>query len=192
MTEAILRPAAQDDAELLSSLDVAVWRASYDGLLSRETLDALDRHPLHDRSYFSAVLDRAGVCEWIWLAERGGEPVGFCHFGLCRAAGTGYGGEVKRLYLLPAAQGRGFGRRILGAAARRLTAEGLTPIRTMVLEGHIRARRFCERLGAKEVGRQVAFEDQGRPVWERVYGWPDAAPLIALCEAGVGKARPLD
>lgn len=192
MAETILRAASPDDAGLLSKLDVAVWRASYDGILSREILDALDRHPHHDSAFFASILDRGGVSEWIWLVERSGEPVGFCHFGLCRAAGSGYGGEVERLYLVPSAQGLGLGTRIMGAAARRLVAERLTPIRTTVFEANARARRFYERLGAEEVGRQIAFEDQGRPVWERVYGWPDAAPLMALCEAGVGKPQQPD
>ena len=180
MAETILRPAALDDATLLSKLDIAAWRASYGGILSASTLDGLERNPLHDEAFFAAILDRAGTCEWIWLMEKAGEPVGFCHFGLCRSAASGYGGEIERLYLLPDVQGRGLGTRIMGAAARRLAGEGLTPIRTTVFEANARARRFYERLGGQDAGRQVAFEDQGRPVWERIYGWPDVTPLITL------------
>lgn len=188
MAETILRAASLDDADLLAALDVAAWRANYADMLSPATLSTLDESPFHDRTFFAAMLDRVGTCEWVWLVEQDGRPVGYCHFGLCQAARTGFGGEIGRLYLLPAAQGKGLGTRIIGAAARRLVAEGLTPIRTTVLEGNRRARRFCERLGGRDVGRQVAFEDQGQPVWERIYGWSDATPLITLSEAGAGEA----
>ncbi|MCL4674640.1 MAG: GNAT family N-acetyltransferase, partial [Pararhodobacter sp.] len=83
------------------------------------------------------------------------------------------------LYLLPEAQGRGIGTRVLSAAAHRLVDERLTPIRTTVFEDNLRARRLYERLGGQCLGRRIVFEDAGRPIWDCVYGWPDPAPLLA-------------
>jgi RimJ/RimL family protein N-acetyltransferase len=193
MVEIVLRAATAADAAALSALDVAVWRASYGHILSRAVLDGLDRSPFHDPHYFAAIIDRSGVEEWLWMVEADGRAAGYCHFGACRDAASGHGGELERLYLLPAVQGRGLGTRILAAAAHRLVDEGLTPIRTTVFEDNLRARRLYERLGACDLGRQVAFEDQGKPLWECVYGWPDPAPLLRPGdfggEVGVGKER---
>lgn len=190
MKEVVLRTASATDAECLSALDVAAWRASYGHILSRATLGDLSHNPFHNPSFFAAIIDRLGVDEWLWVVESGDDAVGFCHFGACRDAAAGHGGEIERLYLLPRAQNQGLGTRILAAAAHRLVDEGLTPIRTTVFEENHRARRLYERLGGRLLGRTVVFEDQGKPVWDCIYGWQDPAPLLSA--AGVGKDRAAD
>lgn len=179
MTEVVVRTASAADAEILSALDVAVWRASYGDILSPGLLAGLASNRFHDPQYYAAIVDRIGVEEWLWVIESDGQAVGFCHFGACKDPACGYVGEIERLYILPTVQNRGIGTRVLAAAAHRLVDEGLTPIRTTVFEDNRRARRLYERLGGRYVGRQVVFEDQGRPVWDCAYGWPDPAPLLA-------------
>lgn len=179
MVEIVLRAATAADAAALSALDVAVWRASYGRILSPATLEGLPSSPFHDPHFFAAIVDRSGVEEWLWVVEADGRPAGYCHFGACRDPASGHGGEFERLYLLPAIQGRGLGTRILAAAAHRLVDEGLVPIRTTVFEGNHRARRLYERLGGQCIGRTVVFHDEGKPIWDCVYGWPDPAPLLA-------------
>lgn len=181
MPDVVLRTASAADAESLSALDVAIWRASYGHILSPSTLDGLASNPFHDPHYFSAIIDRIGTDEWLWVIEKGGTAVGYCHFGTCRDPASGHGGEIERLYLLPRVQNQGLGTRILAAAGHRLVDEGLTPIRTTVFEDNHGARRLYERLGARYVGRQVVFRDQGKAVWDCTYGWPDPAPLLAAC-----------
>ncbi len=183
MPDVVLRTASAADAETLSALDVAIWRASYGHILSPSTLAGLGGSPFHDARYFSAIIDRIGTDEWLWVIEKGGSTVGYCHFGTCRAPDSGHGGEIERLYLLPRVQSQGLGTRILAAAGHRLVDERLTPIRTTVFEDNHRARRLYERLGARYVGRSVVFEDQGKPIWDSIYGWPDPAPLLAACQA---------
>jgi RimJ/RimL family protein N-acetyltransferase len=183
MTEVVLRTASAGDAECLSALDVAAWRASYGEILSRALLDGLPGTPYHDPHYFAAIIDRIGVDEWLWVVDDGIDAVGFCHFGACRDPAGNFGGEIERLYLRPQAQNRGLGTRILAAAAHRLVEERLIPIRTTVFEETHRARRLYERLGGRLVGRTVVFEDRGRPVWDCIYGWDDPAPLLAATAA---------
>lgn len=187
MVDVVLRAATAGDAAALSALDVEVWRASYRRILSRMLLDGLPHNPLHDPQYFLAIVDRSGMDEWLWVVEDDGELAGYCHFGACKDTGCGYMGEFERLYLRPAIQGRGIGTRILGAAAHRLADQDLLPIRTTVFADNIRARRLCERLGAREIGHRIAFEDEGRLLQECIYGWPDSAILLAA--GGVGKDR---
>lgn len=183
MTEVVLRTASAGDAGCLSALDVAVWRASYGHILCRATLDGLACNPFHDPHFFAAIIDRIGADEWLWVVETGGAAVGFCHFGTCRDPASGHGGEIERLYLLPRVQNQGLGTRILAAAGHRLVDEGLTPVRATVFEDNRGARRLYERLGARYVGRSVVFEDQGKPVWDCIYDWPDPAPLLGAAPA---------
>ena len=130
------------------------------------------------------------------MIERDGNPIGYCHFGAAKDRSDAYAGEVEQLYLLPATQGRGTGTRVLAAAVRRLIDQGLSPVCTTVFEDNSRARNLYERLGAQYLGRQVVFEDRGRPIWECVYGWPDPAPLLSAASGllghGVAKGRPAD
>lgn len=189
MVDVVLRAATVDDAAALSALDVDVWRASYRRILSRTLLDGLPRSPFHDPQYFLAIVDRSGMDEWLWVVEGEGGLAGYCHFGACKDPGCGYLGEIERLYLRPAIQGRGIGTRILGAATHRLADEELLPIRTTVFVDNAGARRLYERLGAREIGRRIAFEDEGRPLQECIYGWADPAALLAAASGGVGKGR---
>lgn len=193
MPEICVRAATADDAQALSRFDVAVWRACYGKILGPATLGGLDRHPFHDPHFFAAIIDRCGVEEWLWVVEARGEVGGYCYFGACKDPASGYGGEIERIYLQPALRGRGLGTRILAAAARRLVEQGLTPIRTTVFVENRDAQRLYERLGAQQVGRQLAFtEPDGRELWEFAYGWPDPAPLLAATDGPVGKRRGAD
>jgi len=59
--------------------------------------------------------------------------------------------HLARLFLLPAAQGRGLGTRILGALLAASEARGV-PVALTVLHTNPRARAFYERLGFRAVG----------------------------------------
>src|SRR5690606_26239209 len=95
MPDVVLRTASAADAESLSALDVAIWRASCGRILSPPALDGLACSPFHDPHYFSAIIDRIGTDEWLWVIEKGGTAVGYCHFGTCRDPASGHGGEIE-------------------------------------------------------------------------------------------------
>lgn len=193
MTELVLRAATATDAEVLSAFDVETWRACYADILGPTTLAKLHLNPFHDPHYFAALIDRCGVDEWLWVIDAGGVIGGYCHFGACDNPASGYRGDIRRIYIAPTFRRRGLGTRILAAAGRRLVEQGLTPIRTTVFVANHDAQRLYERLGAKQLGRHLAFTDRdGRDLWEYAYGWPDPAPLLSAADVGVGKGRDRD
>jgi ribosomal protein S18 acetylase RimI-like enzyme len=85
-------------------------------------------------------------------------------------------GAVHNLCVLPAYQGRGIGRLLVGAVAQRMAEYGLHGLRIRVLRVNTAARGFYERLGGRLVG-EVAHEDEGVLIDLVIYGWDDTSSL---------------
>lgn len=119
--------------------------------------------------------------QFVLVAERGGEVVGFSGGGPAR--GEPGMGEVYAIYLLAEHQGLGIGRALMRESARRLHAAGLRGLLVWVLRENAPARAFYERLGGvaereKEDAVYGGSSDAPRlPVIETGYVWKDTAPL---------------
>ena len=92
----------------------------------------------------------------VWLAERDGEAVGYALAGrpctLPHADIKPEDGELKRIYLLPSAQGGGVGGRLIQAAFDWLEADGPCTLWIGVWSQNFGAQRFYARLGFQQVG----------------------------------------
>jgi GNAT superfamily N-acetyltransferase len=181
MSDVRIRFAAAADAAKLSELKIDVWRETYEGLIPDRLLGSLDSSPHHDPAHWRGLLARPD--RWTLVLEQDGRPAGFCHFGVNDGARPDHKGLVEALYLLPAAQGRGHGRRLMALAAEWLAGEGLVPVVVWLIDGNERAERFYRRLGARFLERRVAFEFEGRPIMELGFGWHDLTPLVGMKES---------
>lgn len=176
MSELGVRPARLADSERIGEIHVAAWRETYAGLMPAARLAALD---VRERAALWRRQLTSGMARGIAVAESGGELMGFAACARQRTpalAAAGYAGEVTALYVLRAAQGRGTGRLLMRAMARRLIAEGYRSMALWVLAANAPARRFYERLEGVLIAEQVDGEDA-----EVAYGWRD---LAALARAG--------
>ena len=84
--------------------------------------------------------------------------------------------QIDALYVLPDRQGEGIGRLLLQEAARRLLALGYVRLTIGVLSANHPARAFYEAMGGVAIGQRT-FDEEGHPLPETVYGWPDLAVL---------------
>jgi ribosomal protein S18 acetylase RimI-like enzyme len=90
-----------------------------------------------------------------FIAERDGQPVGYALVGpngLPHADARPDDGELKRIYLLPTAQGTGAGLALHRAAIAALETLGHAVIWLGVWSGNLRAQRFYEKDGFRKVG----------------------------------------
>jgi ribosomal protein S18 acetylase RimI-like enzyme len=175
------RDATLDDAALLSSLNVAIWRETYAGLLPDTLLATLDTHPEHSTESWVHRLRRRPPDRWtrIVLAP---DPVGYVWYGREEGRLAGYRGEIQKINLLRRAQGGGLGRAALTAAFQELKEAGLAPVALWVFELNRPALDFYRHLGGRQLGaRALVFTAEGREVWETAIGWPEtpAARLAA-------------
>lgn len=93
----------------------------------------------------------------VWVVRRAGEALGCCAL---RRIGNGVG-EVKRMYLRPAARGLGLADRMLATIEARAVGDGLE---TLALETGIlfhAAHRVYERAGFERTGAFADYPDSG-------------------------------
>lgn len=170
-----LRPATPADAPAMAALHLAAWREAYRGLAPQAAWDRLDEATRRDR--WTATLARPAAPQAVLLAEDEGRLRGFGAAVAPSEAVFGHRGEVRHLYVDPAAQGQGIGRRLMAALAAEIAGWDYAGLALAVVEGNAPAMAFYRRLGGREAGR---FTDPG-PVWKsenRVFVWDDLALLL--------------
>jgi len=132
----IVRRAGEADAEGLVRAHEAAWDATIAPIVgsSLEELAPLDVRIEQARTTLAEAPESA--CAWV--AERDGEIVGMASAG---------NGELRNLYVDPAAWGTGIARELMHAALDWLTERGAEEAVLWVGEANARARRFYERGG---------------------------------------------
>jgi ribosomal protein S18 acetylase RimI-like enzyme len=162
----MVRTAILSDAHAIAHVHVASWRTTYRDVLPDEFLGSLSETNYEER-WKRVIADGASR---VYVAEDGGDVVGFASGGRERAGEQGYEGELYAIYLLEAAQRRGFGRELVRAAVGGLRELGLSDMIIWVLRDNQPARAFYERLGGAYVRSQPITI--GSTTTEEVsYGW---------------------
>ena len=168
----LVRPAGAADAGAIARVHVASWQTTYRGLLPDEFLASLTESGYTER-WRRSIEDGSSR---VYVAEEGGEIVGFASGGRERAGETGYGGELYAIYVLESAQRRGHGRALVRAVAGGLSELGHADMIVWVLRDNARARAFYERLGGTYVrGQPVTIGSVVLP--EVSYGWRRLADI---------------
>ena len=106
----------------------------------------------------------------VYVAEENAGVVGFASGGHERAGEPGYEGELYAIYVLDAAQRRGFGRELFRASVGGLRELGLSDMIIWVLRDNRPGRDFYERLGGVYV-REQPITIGPATVQEVSYGW---------------------
>ncbi len=162
----MVRRAALNDASAISRVHVSSWRSTYGGMLPDEFLDSLSEANYAER-WKRVIADGSSR---VYVAEEDGEVVGFASGGRERAGEQGYEGELYAIYVLDAAQHRGFGRELVRATVSGLRELGLNDMIIWVLRDNSPARAFYERLGGVYVRSQPITI--GTATLDEVsYGW---------------------
>ena len=132
----MIRPGTADDAEGVARVQVETWQAAYAHALPADRLRALS-------------LDEAVARHRLWppefVAEQGGEIVGFVAVGRSRDPGTD--GELFAIYVHPEHWGTGVGRELIEAGEEELRNLGHEEAILWVLDDNPRARRFYSLAG---------------------------------------------
>jgi ribosomal protein S18 acetylase RimI-like enzyme len=172
----VLRDAGPEDAEAIARLHAESWRAHYRDILPDAYLDgeALDERLAFWRRALAEP--EAGDLTIVAIADNG--LAGF--IAVVRGGEPGFGAVIENLHVRPDHCGRGLGRRLLGAAAERLRAAGVTSACLRVFDANRAAIRFYERLGARPDQHGIdAFAGADAP--DTRYVWHDLAELQRAC-----------
>lgn len=148
----VIRRAAPADAARLAAIGQATFTEAFGHLYPAEDLQAF-LGEAHTEA--RARADLADPAKAAWLVEAEGGTLGYALAGPCDlphpevAAGDG---ELKRLYLLKAAQSGGVGARLIRAVIDWLERDGPRTVWLGVWEENLGAQRFYRRCGFTEVG----------------------------------------
>jgi ribosomal protein S18 acetylase RimI-like enzyme len=171
-----VREAMAADAPGVAAVQVATWRSAYRDIVPAPYLAALS---VERRAGVFAAMRRDPVTGhglFVAVAPAGSEVVGFASCGPDREGPSPVAGELSAIYVLPAWQRQGVGRRLVAAVARRLVGAGRTSMRVWVLTANEPGRLFYERLGGRVLATRW-IEVGGAPLEETAYGWSDLAPM---------------
>jgi ribosomal protein S18 acetylase RimI-like enzyme len=131
-----IRALAESEFAIVIALARAVWPVAFAGILTPDQIANVVGH-----IYTPDNLAR----EWaaghrFWAAFEGGEALGF-------AAGyrDGEAAWVKKLYILPKAQGQGIGRALIATIAAHFSP--VRELKLLVNDGNVAAQAAYERLG---------------------------------------------
>lgn len=192
MDEVAIRRARPGDAAAIAAVHVEAWHEAYTGLMPARMLSAFSvaertrrwhriltaPDPSLESAVFVAVAREPGI---VGFGSCGRQPVADLVAG-------GFAGEFSALYLLPACQRQGVGRRLMALMAQDLLAREVRGSALWVLRDNEPARRFYEALGAKIVGRRIESVHehfgtragaQDDELHEVAYGWLDLSLLAA-------------
>ncbi len=173
----IIRPAGVKDAAAVAAIHCDSWRSAYRGILPD---DYLENEVKEERlRYWTAALAAPQPGCFVLLAQRRMSPLGFV--AVRRPGEPGYDADIDNLHIVPGRRGGGVGRRLLGAAAARLLADGAISACLRVYDGNKAAARFYRRLGG--VADATGIDPfAGADMPDTRYGWRDLAALAAACK----------
>ncbi len=173
----VIREATVEDALPIARVWVDTWRSVYAGIMPAEYLAGLAYDERAQR--IREILEtNADFGRFFLVAERRGEIVGFAFGGPERTGDEVYKGEIYAIYILPAYQRQGLGRKLIGASVRRLRQAGVETLLIWVLSANP-YRRFYEVLGGQRV-REREVEIGGVSLPAVGYGWSDLQTLVDL------------
>jgi len=181
--EVSLRRATVADAEAIAAVRVEAWQTTYRDMIPDTYLDQMrvEDSFLHWKQILQA-LPAAGDRVCVYVAESEGHIIGFASGMLLPEAKFGMQAELTAIYLRPAWQRSGIGRRMVQKVARTLQAQGAESLLVWVISGNAVARNFYEELGGVLLHEQ-AFSWDGMDLKEVGYGWRDLSVLMASVNA---------
>ncbi len=140
-----IRPATSADARAVARVHVASWAVAYRGIMPDDVIAKMDL-PRRTEWWEKAI----AVPEWpVFVLERAGEIIAFCHMTASRDADADPKrvGEITSIHVLPARAGKGLGRQLLTRAFTEFRKRGYREVTLWVLTENADARRFYEKVG---------------------------------------------
>ena len=160
-----LRAARAQDAPELATTHREAWRYAYQGFLPHLPLERMIA-----RRGAGWWRDSLGAGLTALVLEFDGEIAGYTTLGRSRMRGTPYKGEIFELYVRPACQGAGFGRRLFHAARAGLGARRLEGLCVWSLADNDAACAFYKHLGGREISE--GFEHFGDQYFRKTaFAW---------------------
>ncbi len=175
-----IRRARSEDAEAIARIKLATWRTTYAPILDPEFLANLTQEGVADD--WRRRIDAEDV---IFVEEQDGTVRGYALWIALPIDGWPHKNMLAALYVDPAAQGQGVGKRLIATCATWAISAGHTGMMISAFEQNLLALNLYRSLGARDV-RKGTYEVDGR-------GYPDILlafdDLVALSRVGSAERK---
>ena len=155
-----IRAARRDDADAITDVQVASWRAGYAHVFPESVLYA-DDFDSSRRSFWRMWRFAPGHRVAVAVDSDADRVVGFSSYGPERERARGFTGRggVWAFYVEPATWGTGVADELIRHTETRLLPEGFESAVLWVLDDNPRARAFYEKFGWQASGIAADFDD---------------------------------
>ncbi len=175
MSEVQFRVATLADAPAIAHTHCASWRTTYPGQVPPHAIEAWANIERRTDSW-SKVIATAG--ESVVIARDSTAPcLGFVSFSARRNKEVATDGQLRAIYLLQSAQGRGLGRKLTQRALSDMATLGFKSACVEVLKDNA-AEHFYRYFGAR-FDHATPFEMSGVNLIEHIYVWDDLPQTLA-------------
>jgi drug/metabolite transporter (DMT)-like permease/ribosomal protein S18 acetylase RimI-like enzyme len=165
-----VREGSAADLDAIAAVRVNSWKDTYRPLIGGQVVDPLLDVREHRRD-MERILDEGQAL--LLIAEDANRAV--AGFALSH---LGEGGEpfLESLHVQPGRRSHGIGALLLRETAARWAAGGHRSMSLHVVESNLRAKRFYDRFGGREVG-VVVSDWRGAQVSQAIYRWNELAVI---------------
>ena len=175
-----IRPANVRDAAAIARVRIDSWRATYRGIIPDAYLAGMSED--ESAAGWERILGAGPNTASVFVAESDGEVIGFAAGNMLREPRYDLDAELSAVYLRPAFQRAGIGRRLVQEVARAQRAHGATGLIVWVIARNKIGRAFYESLGGELLVEQP-FQWDGIDLVEVAYGFRSVEALLAACAA---------
>ncbi|HEX8227991.1 MAG TPA: GNAT family N-acetyltransferase [Chloroflexia bacterium] len=169
---AVIREATIEDVPGIARVHIESWRTTYKGIMPQSIIEGFTYE--QREALWRRALD-PGNASFVYVAEEGGEVVGFASGGPAREDAPNHAAELYAIYLLQEHQGKGIGRRLFDAVVQELARRGLYSMAIWVIAENP-ACGFYEAMGGRKVYEREEEADD-KMLLEIGYGWDDITAL---------------
>ena len=170
-----IRRARNEDIEEIARIYIDTWKTTYQGLVPDPFLDSLSYHEAEMK--WLRFLEDTTERSFIYVAcNEYAEIIGFAAARMNQQVDP-FEGELYALYLSPATQRLGIGKRLISAVATHFLSEQISSMMVWVMKKNQSGRGFYQRLGGEYYGsRESQFGEH--IVEDEAFGWKDIYNLI--------------
>ncbi len=165
----LIRPARKTDVQSMAHVYIQTWQDTYLGLVPFGYLYAMSACEV-ERGFLNETQSKRA---FNYVAEDGGDVIGFVSGGYARHGDAIYEGEIYALYVLKNYQRQGIGAQLVMALATALNRCDIYSMLVWVLE-HNPCRRFYEKLNGLYL-RKKRLPFAGEVLDTVAYGWIDTS-----------------
>jgi GNAT superfamily N-acetyltransferase len=175
-----IRDLTLDDIDALAHVLVTAIERAFRGLVPDKCLEFTEAESAANWRRFLVDGEGLPAGDFMLVAEADGQVVGYT-WGGANDQEPEYAGEIRQIMMLPGYQGRGIGRQLVCALARRLAEQNIYSLRVWAVCVNPNGA-FYQHLGAVFV-REFPYDWDGYATSGCVYGWADTAALLEPCSS---------